>query len=978
MTASYKAVIIHLDGVVVKTAPLHRHHQPFALALTEEGIETYDDALEQLLRWQDAGFATALLTSSGHGEAILAAAGLSHLEDLLIDGGASADDRHQGEPPLDALQAAARSLELDPDEAILVAASGAGVERAAAAQFGLVVGIDRQGQGTLLDHGADIALLDLRDLPDLQPPDRDPGSHREMHPWELIYTRWDPQEQALREALCALGNGCVVTRGAMEEADADEVHYPGTYIAGGFNRLESLVSGRVIENEDLVNWPNWLPLTFRVPGEAWFALDQVEILDFDFRLDLRRGLLQRTLNFRDAEGRESCLVTRRLVHLGHHHLAAIQWVLTPQNWSGTVEVRSALDGAVINQNVERYGDLNNQHLTILSTGWEGDDAMFLSARTTQSRLQMTQAARTRAWCGDAPAPTRRHYDQRPQRIAQHLFLPAEEHNELRVEKVVSLRTSLDRAISEPEIAAREDLRAAPPFDDLLQSQTTRWEHLWSLFDIELLNGDAETQLILRLHLFHLLQSIGPNTIDRDIGVPARGWHGEAYRGHIFWDELFIFPLIALHLPELGRSLLMYRYRRLPRARVRARQEGFQGAMYPWQSGSDGREESQVYHLNPQSGRWLPDTTHLQRHVNAAIAFNVWSYFQATGDAQFLASYGAEILLEISRFFSSLATYDARRDRFEIRGVVGPDEFHTDDPHTQEPGLNNNAYTNVMASWVLRATLTCLQRLEQERTEQLLAELAIDDEEIARWDRVSRRLLIPFHGEKIISQFEGYEDLEELNWEHYRRQHGQSLRLDRILEAEGDDVNRYKASKQADVLMLFYLFSSPELQGLFDHMGYEFTEDLMGRTIDYYMERTAHGSTLSQVVHSWVLARRDRKEAWSFWQEALRTDIEDIQGGTTHEGIHLGAMASTVDQIHRGFTGLSMAGDTLWFDPLLPEDLSDLKMRLQYRGHWLTLLITQEELTISLDRGDRPAIKIGFCGQAFEMEQGQTRTFPIQP
>jgi alpha,alpha-trehalase len=801
-------------------------------------------------------------------------------------------------------------------------------------------------------------------------------THREMHPWDLVYREWRREEQPLREALCALGNGHIVTRGAFEEVVASEPHYPGTYVAGGYNRLESEVSGRIIENEDLVNWPNWLPLSFRPAGGDWFDLDAVDLLDFSVRLDIRRGILTRRLKIRDADGRESLLRIRRIVSMAQSHFAGIDWRLKPLNWEGEIEIRSALDGSVVNDNVKRYRGLKNKHLEVLAKGQEGDDSMYLTVRTNQSMVRMTQAARTTVLEQDDPAPTRRELIEADESIEQRLFVECHRHKVIRVEKVVSIRTSFDQAISEPEIAARRDIRRAPSFDDLERDHVNKWRHLWSISDIALNNGDVQTQLILRLHLFHLLQSVSTNTIRRDVGVPARGWHGEAYRGHIFWDELFIFPLIVLRIPALTRSLLMYRYRRLPEARYMAREEGFEGAMFPWQSGSDGREESQVLHLNPKSGRWLPDTTHLQRHVNAAIAYNVWEYYQATGDDEFLAYYGAEMIVEIARFWASVAHFDSERDRYVIHGVVGPDEFHTDDPHTEEPGLNNNAYTNVMASWVLRCAGTVLDRLDAERREKLKEELAFREEELAHWNLVRRKLFIPFHGDGIISQFEGYEDLDEFDWEGYQEKYGDIHRLDRILEAEGDDVNRYKASKQADVLMLLFLFSKHELEDLFEHMGYRFSEDMIARNVDYYIARTSHGSTLSQIVHSWVLARTDREKAWEFWQEALHSDIEDIQGGTTPEGIHLGAMAGTVDLIHRGHSGIVMEDDTLWFDPMLPAELANVEMRVRFRGHWLSVVITQEELRITFDRGRKPAVQIGFCGEVFEMRQGEMRTFAI--
>lgn len=813
-------------------------------------------------------------------------------------------------------------------------------------------------------------------LEHLTAPVADRPHHREMYPWELVYRRWEPAEQPLREALCALGNGRIVTRGAFEEAAAGGPHYPGTYLAGGYNRLDSEVSGRVIENEDLVNWPNWLPLTFRPKDGEWLDLDAVEILEFEYRLDLRRGLLVRRVRFRDRGGRESRLVSRRVVSMAAPHLAGIEWTLKPLNWSGEIEVRSALDGSVVNDNVPRYRGLSNRHLELLGSGWDGDDAMYLTVRTNQSHVRMTQAARTRLFDGAAPAAVRRERRQEEGLIAQHLFTECEEQKALRVEKIVALRTSFDAAISEPEVNARQDIRRAPSFAELLEAHETKWRHLWSISDIEFRNGEVQTQLILRLHLFHLLQTVSPNTTDRDVGVPARGWHGEAYRGHIFWDEVFIFPLIVLRIPELARSLLMYRYRRLPEARHMAREAGFAGAMYPWQSGSDGREESQVLHLNPRSGRWLPDTTYLQRHVNAAIAYTVWQYYQATGDVPFLAYYGAEMIIEIARFWASIATYDAARERYVIHGVVGPDEFHTDDPDTAEPGLRNNAYTNVMAAWTLRCAGRVLDLLDQERRATLAEELHLRDEELLHWQQVSTRLLIPFHEEGLISQFEGYEKLQEFDWDGYRKKYRDIHRLDRLLEAEGDDINRYKASKQADVLMLFFLFSVKELEDLFNHMGYEFSEELIDRNVAYYMNRTSHGSTLSNVVHSWVMARRDRQKAWSLWQAALRSDIDDIQGGTTPEGIHLGAMAGTVDLIHRGHTGMVIEEDVLWFDPMLPEELADVRMRMRYRGHGLTVEIMRDQMCVTFDRGPSPAVRIGFCGEVIAMRQGETRTFDI--
>ncbi len=802
-------------------------------------------------------------------------------------------------------------------------------------------------------------------------------SSRDITEWELIYREWNAEEQPLREALCALGNGQIVTRGAFEEVRSGGVHYPGTYLAGGYNRLETTVEGHVLENEDLVNFPNWLPLSFRPADGEWLNLSQVDVLDFSLRLDLNRGVLHRHVRFRDERDRSFTLETRRFVHMRFPHLAGIEWHLTSHDWSGTLEIRTGIDGSVHNDNVARYRDLNSQHLEVLEVGFEGDDALYLTAETNQSHICMAQAVRTRLFQGDKPVPLERQRHEEKDRVAQDITVECRAQKTLRIEKIASIYSSEDFAISEPQEQARKSIRRAGSFDELITTHETRWAQLWSHSDIALHDGDAQTQLILRLHIFHLLQTTSPNTIDRDVGVPARGWHGEAYRGHVLWDELFIFPFLTLRIPELTRSLLMYRFRRLPEARHLAAAAGFAGAMYPWQSASDGREESQVLHLNPRSGRWIPDDSNIQRHVNSAIAYNVWQYYQATADVEFLSYYGAEMLLEIARFWASIATYNADRKRYEIRAVMGPDEFHTSYPDREATGLDNNAYTNVMAVWVLRTACSVLDQLDEQRRRDLRDDLRLVDEELARWHEVSQKMFVPFHNGGIISQFEGYADLEEFDWNGYKAKYGDIQRLDRILESEGDDVNRYKASKQADVLMLFFLFSTEELESLFNHMGYAFDPQTIPKNIDYYIRRTSDGSTLSRIVHSWVLARSDREGAWKLFEEALHSDIEDIQGGTTSEGIHLGAMAGTVDLIQSAHTGLEMRDEILWFNPLLPYELSDVRLRIRYRGHWLSVQLTDDVLRVSFDRGWSEAAKIGFRDSVVVMQEGETHVFSLQ-
>lgn len=796
-----------------------------------------------------------------------------------------------------------------------------------------------------------------------------------MEGWKVTYSEYKPSEERLREALCTLGNGYFATRGAIEGSAESDTHYPGTYLAGGYNRLQSDLHGKIIENEDLVRWPDWSILKFKPEGGEWFNIDEVQIKSFCQELDLKEGVLERRIEFSDKEQRETLLVSRRIVSMSNMHLAAIEWEITPQNWSGKVTVHSALDGGVLNNGVARYREFNSKHLNLLDKGNFEEDGIFIKVMSNQSEIVMAQAAETSVYFDLYDSFVDRQTTIDDTYVAQELTFELQEKKTARVEKIISIFTSKDKAISDPLSEAKKFVKRITGFAELLRSHREAWNELWEQCDITLQADDNNDQLLLRFHIFHLFQTFTLNTIDLDSGIPARGWHGEAYRGHIFWDELYIFPFYNISIPELTRALLMYRYRRLPEARFAAKEQGYRGAMFPWQSGSNGREESQVIHLNPESGNWLPDHTYLQRHVNAAIAYNVWQYFQATGDLQFLSFYGAEMMLEIAKFWASKSIFNEERQKYEIHNVVGPDEYHTSYKDSDQPGLKNNAYTNFMAVWCLVHAMEAMEKLNTKRARDLMTILDIDEDELARWDRISRNMFIPFIQQgKIIEQFEGFDSLEDLDWKKYTEKYGENIRLDRVLESEGDSVERYKAVKQPDVLMLFYLFSAEELLEIFERMGYDFdTMEQIPANISYYQDITSHGSTLSKVVHSWVYARSHRERSWHDFKKALISDFNDIQGGTTAEGIHLGAMAGTVDLIHRCYTGMEFKKECLYFNPKLPENVKEISFRCRYRKHWLEVHLTDSSLCLKSHGGWQDVIRIIVNKEEFKMIKGEERT-----
>jgi HAD superfamily hydrolase (TIGR01509 family) len=923
------------------------------------GPRPFPSSVALLRHLRRAGVPTALVTASRHADEVLATAGLGHLFDAVVDGEAAAAMHLAGKPAPDTFGEALVRLGARPERSAVFEDEASGVAAGRSAGFGLVVGVDRHGDAKdLLASGAQLVA---RDLAEVEVAGHGPANDG----WHLEEPESGPEREGIRETLYTLGNGYLATRGARSYVVADAAtHYPGTYFAGVYDRSAGSVGGEVVEQEAIVNAPNWLALRFSIDGGPLVGENGTKIISKSLRLDLRRGLLERRFDV-VVDEKVTSVLERRLVSMAAPHLAAIEMTLVAENWTGTLELRSGLDGAVADTETIEERLLAGRHLEILDCGEEPPDLIWLAARTVQSKIALAQAARTTV-SGDEKA---RVFVSDGARPAHAVTVRLEEHGRLTCEKVVASYTSRDFAISEPIGAARAAARRAGGFALLLEAHERAWEELWRRGAIELGDQHVATQRAVNLHRFHLLQVASPHVVDRDVGLGARGLHGEGYLGHVFWDELFILPVLTLRFPETVRALLSYRSRRLEEARHAARAAGHVGAMFPWQSGSDGRDETPEVLYNPRSGRWVPDRSRYQRHVGLAIAFNFWQYWQATGDIEHLVRHGAEVIVEIARFFASLAVFDDRLGRNRIKGVMGPDEFHDGYPGTDEPGIDDNAYTNVMAAWLFGRAVELAGVLERSGRAGVLERLVCTSEELGRFEGLSHTLHVPFF-DGVISQFEGYEALEPIDLEAYRARYGNIGRLDLILEAEGDTVRRYQVAKQPDVLMLLYLFSAEELRDVLGRLGYELSAQTIRRTVAFYSSRATHGSSLSRVVHAWVTSRSDRRASWQYFSEALALDLHDSQGGTTREGVHLGAMAGTIDILARCYIGLEVRADALWLNPRLPRQLDRIAFALQYRGHLLYLEIDHREVRVEARGGPPTSIAVLVRGRPYTLEPGE--------
>lgn len=778
-------------------------------------------------------------------------------------------------------------------------------------------------------------------------------------PWKLTYEGYNPgKDEYAVESLLTVGNGFLGIRGTTPEMTIGEANYPGIYLAGLYNTAESQVGTETISNEDFVNIPNLQKMTLLIDGQT-IDIATNELLAMTRELDLKTGLFQSWVTLALPDGKQIAIHTKRFASMADIHQVHLSYTFKPLNFSGTLTLVSELDGAVYNYNVERYRTLTNRHLTILDLHAK-NQAFMLTTQTKQSKITIQQQGVLRS---PTTALDQLTIEKTTDCMQQLLPLMVTKGQSYTFEKAITIE-QYPKTSAIPPFKWKDDF---PTFDEAYEKSSKEWQKLWDKAAIQI-EGDLMSQKLLNLHTYHLLASCSPNgNKNLDASVTARGLHGEAYRGHIFWDELFILPFYLVHFPETARQLLLYRYHRLGQAKINAQEAGYSGAMFPWQSGLDGSEQSQKIHLNPVSGEWKEDHSRLQRHVSLAIAYNVWQYWSQTKDVAFMVDYGLEMLLEIAHFWQSVTTYDSKRQRYSITKVMGPDEFHEAYPDTQEGGLKDNAYTNMMVVWLFETIETLHETFDPILFQTVLAKINAPTTFLQKIDKIKHQLHLEINDAGVIAQYEGYFDLKELDWDAYREKYPNIYRMDRILNAEGFSANDYQAAKQADTLMIFYNFAKEQVDQILIDLNYHLPKDYVEQNLNYYLARTTHGSTLSRIVHAQLAAMvEDQDLAWQLYEEALYSDYRDIQGGTTAEGIHAGVMAATLWIPLSTFAGLDLRQGNLVFRPKLPKHWKSIAFHFTWQQTDFYVLVTPETLNITSTK----ACQINVFEQIVHLEKDQ--------
>jgi kojibiose phosphorylase len=703
--------------------------------------------------------------------------------------------------------------------------------------------------------------------------------------WKITEETFNPEKQHHKETIFTLGNGYLSTRGAFEEG------YPGdrraTFVHGVFDNVPVVFT-------ELANAPDWLPINVYINGKR-FALDAGTIESYERSLDLRAGLLSRTVRWRSPAGDVATLRFERFASLADEHLLCIRCQVTPE-FDGTVEVRAALNGNMDNEGFAHWDWIRQG---------ESDGIYYLQNRTRTSQIDLALAMRLVSTSG---ADRFDAWDSQNVPTLRTSF-PARRGETITADKFVGIATSRDT--SDPVDMAVEHARRAQSWESALEAHRQAWAREWERCDIEI-EGDEEAQIAIRFNLFQLL--IAAPRHDNRVNIGAKTLSGFGYRGHSFWDtEIFMLPLFIYTAPEIARNLLDYRYQRLPAARQKAQANGFEGAQFAWESADTGEEVTPTWvpHYADRTKLIRIWTGDIEIHISADIAFSAYRYWQVTGDEEWFIEKGAELVLDTARFWAARAEWNEGTKCFEYNDVIGPDEYHDH--------VDNNFYTNYMAKWNLRTALEVLEWLKTNapaKAQELTERLGLSRELLARWEEVLTRIFLPVRADGLSEQFEGYFQRRDVDLQSLEPR---EISAQLLFGIEG--CNETQVIKQPDVLMLQYLLRQ------------DFTDEQVRTNYDYYTARTDHtyGSSLGPSIQAIMACDVGKPEhAYEHFIRAVRADLRDVRGNAK-DGIHGASAGGTWQAVVFGFGGLRLTPEGWSVEPRLPKHWKRLAFRFTYRG-----------------------------------------------
>jgi kojibiose phosphorylase len=744
--------------------------------------------------------------------------------------------------------------------------------------------------------------------------------------WLLVAEGWVPAREPGIEGALALVNGYLGTRAAVEEGSSAST--PATFLNGVFDTATQAATQAAATPErrvvaaptpELVVAPDWSKLRL-LAGGVPLTVETAEVLGHRRTLDLRRGVLVREWRLR-AGGRTTRLRSLRFASLADRHLLGQVLEVVAEDWSGPVTVEAIVDGEVANEGGVRH--------LVGHRARRVEGGVLLEATTAERRIGVCLAASTVLAAGDGGSVVGEE-EPGERALVQRYRFEVTPGRARRLHKLVTVFTGRDDPDPAALAAERLGQAAAVGLPWVLEASTAAWAERWAVVDVEV-TGDQELQRRVRFATYHLVGCANPD--DPRAAPGARALTGERYKGHVFWDnEMFVLPFFTFTHPSTARAMLGYRHHTLPAARENARARGWRGAAYAWESADTGQDVTPAYYVTAAGERKDVRTGEQEHHLNADIGAAVWQYWQATGDADHLLAEGAEVLVELARFWASRAERDVD-GRWHVRGVIGPDEYHED--------VDDNAYTNQLAAWLLERAgelAAWLRERHPDRWRSLQAALELDDGEPAGWRAVAAGLvdgMDPATG--LIEQHRGFHQLQAVDLATFEPR---TTTLEVLLGWAR--LGRLKLIKQADVVLLLAL------------LGERYPRAVQQANFGYYEPLTAHDSSLSPAVHALVAARLgDLETAERYLAQATRLDLDFDQGVTAAGGVHIATLGGIWQALVFGFGGMTVAGGQPRFAPHVPASWGSLRFRVRWRGDLLQVTATGDTATVTAQgRGER--------------------------
>ncbi|MGL6065879.1 MAG: glycoside hydrolase family 65 protein [Cetobacterium sp.] len=739
----------------------------------------------------------------------------------------------------------------------------------------------------------------------------------ELKNWVVSESSFNTNHLGKCEAIMCLGNGYMGVRSSTEEKYLKETR--DHFVSGTFNKFD--------ENEvtELPNIGDFTALEILLNGDR-LDLEKGEVKNYSRDLNLKTGLITREFNW-TFKGVEYHFVSRRFVSLKDLNLMAIEVAITPINSDAKISISSGINGQVSNSGAQHFHEgekriYNKKFVEMIST-------------TTTSKIDFIQMTTHKIKLASKELHINPELNMDRRKVSVIYDVDVKAGVEFKIEKLCSVNTTrdlvhIDRDLKEIRTYALNQLENFEKvgFDTLLEASKVEWNKKWDAIDIKIDSAVEFDQLSIRFAQYHLIAMTPAH--DSRMGVGAKGLSGEGYKGHSFWDtELFLMPFFSYTMPEVAKSLAKYRFETLNGARKKATDNGYTGAMFPWESAwKDDGEVTPVWGaVDIITGKATKiQSGFIEQHITCDVAYALWQYYMVTKDEEFMENYGFEILFDTAIFWASRLEWNSEKNEYHINNVIGPDEY--------KEHINNNAFTNYMAHWNLNLAIEYYSKIKSEKPAvfNTLNEKLNLDSNLKVWKDKSEKIYLPVprKEDSVIPQDDTYLTKEIIDLTKYKNQeHVGSLFKDYSL----DQVNNIQVSKQADIMVLFYLLEN------------KFSTDVKKANWNYYEPKTLHDSSLSLSTHC-VLASdmNDKDMAYDLFRRASEIDLGPNMKTSDH-GIHAASLGGIWQCIVNGFSGVRMLGGELRIDPKLPENWNEVSFPLNWHGVNLKVTVDKEVLTV---------------------------------